>query len=149
MNFGRLVFNNPNLGYRNIVNSVSCSSPGIQGPPSRGQQQFESRIQKIIPVKIQEDSFSQIMENIGQTEKIGREDCACQCNGGWTIKLRATLNATLSIQEPVTKMHPVYESGWYRIQDQFQEIQVSIQDMIDRWPGNLGDISSCQEARDR
>ena len=65
------------------------------------------------------------------------------------LKLRATLNATLSIQEPVTKMHPVYESGWYRIQDQFQEIQVSIQDMIDRWPGNLGDISSCQEARDR
>ena len=52
------------------------------------------------------------------------------------LKLRATLNATLSIQEPVTKMHPVYESGWYRIQDQFHEIQVSIQVTIDRWPGN-------------
>ena len=34
-------------------------------------------------------------------------------------------------------MHPVYESGWYRIQEQFQEIQVSIQVMIDRRPGNL------------
>ena len=65
------------------------------------------------------------------------------------LKLRATLNATSSIQEPATKMHPVYESGWYRIQEQFQEIQVSIQDMIDRWPGSLGDISSCQEAKDR
>ena len=52
------------------------------------------------------------------------------------LELRATLNATLSIQEPATKMHPVYESGWYRIQEQFQEIQVSIQVMIDRWPGN-------------
>ena len=41
-----------------------------------------------------------------------------------------------SIQDPATKMHPVYESGWYRIQEQFQEIQVSIQVMIDRWPGN-------------
>ena len=45
-------------------------------------------------------------------------------------------NATLSIQEPATEMHPVYESGWYRIQEQFQEIQVSIQVTIDRWPGN-------------
>ena len=25
-----------------------------------------------------------LMENIGQTEKIGRKDCACQYNGGWT-----------------------------------------------------------------
>ena len=41
-------------------------------------------------------------------------------------------NATLSIQEPATEMHPVYESGWYRIQEQFQEIQVSIQVTIDR-----------------
>ena len=37
---------------------------------------------------------------------------------------------------PATEMHPVYEFGWYRIQEQFQEIQVSIQVMIDRWPGN-------------
>ena len=44
------------------------------------------------------------------------------------------LRRSTSIQEP--EMHPVYESGWYRIQDQFQEIQVSIQVMIDRWPGN-------------
>ena len=41
-------------------------------------------------------------------------------------------NATLSIQEPATEMHPVYESGWHRIQEQFQEIQVSIQVTIDR-----------------
>ena len=96
------------------------------------------------------DNFIQlaiIMENLGQTQKLAEkivhvstmEDGPHRNSSEQVrLELRATLNATLSIQEPATKMHPVYESGWYRIQEQFQEIQVSIQVMIDRWPGNLG-----------
>ena len=67
MNFGRLVFNNSNLGYKDSVNSVSCSSPGIQGPPSRDQQHFESRIQEIIPVN--NSSASSNSSNLENTIK--------------------------------------------------------------------------------